>query len=225
MKQLKLITTGLKYLMFVPLLMFINCDNSEEMNQSDKNMVQGDANVLRLMVAAVSGGSDATITKSSTTYTTSDSQCTMFQYPISFLLNVEDPQEKVINSDEELTTFINSLTSLNYVGFYFPITLTDYEGNKTQLDNLDDLEGTLELAVEVCSGADDNSDSDSDNSSDTDTDVNQDDNDGSDNGYTWCDKNQKKVSVCHNGNNICISVNALYQHLSQHSDCYLGPCD
>ena len=40
----------------------------------------------------------------------------------------------------------------------------------------------------------------------------------------YCDKNsnEQKVYVCHNGNTICISVNALQTHLD-HGD-YLGPC-
>ena len=39
-----------------------------------------------------------------------------------------------------------------------------------------------------------------------------------------CGKNNNKVLVCHNGNTICISPNAVPAHLANHPDDYLGPC-
>lgn len=48
--------------------------------------------------------------------------------------------------------------------------------------------------------------------------------DGSDATLPYCNSQQTKVSVCHNGNvTLCISVNALQTHLD-HGDT-LGPCD
>lgn len=39
-----------------------------------------------------------------------------------------------------------------------------------------------------------------------------------------CGKNNDKVMICHNGNSICISPNAVPAHLSNHGDDYLGSC-
>ena len=39
-----------------------------------------------------------------------------------------------------------------------------------------------------------------------------------------CGNNNNKVLVCHNGNTICISPNAVPAHLANHQDDYLGSC-
>lgn len=42
---------------------------------------------------------------------------------------------------------------------------------------------------------------------------------------SWvCGNNGNKVLLCHNGNTICISPNAVQGHLSNHEDDFLGPC-
>jgi len=39
-----------------------------------------------------------------------------------------------------------------------------------------------------------------------------------------CGKKNEKVLVCHNGNTICISPNAVPAHFANHAGDYLGPC-
>ena len=86
-------------------------------------------------------------------------------------------------------------------------------------------------------GSDDGSDDGSDNSSDDGSD------DGSDGGsgddtfadgnqsddddieYEFCDKNNKKVYICHKGKTICVSVNAIWGHMEHHEEDFLGTCD
>ena len=338
MKHRKLPGNLLKFLLLLPLLTLTFCDTTEEVYITNEAMLRGDAKVFKLMAEAVRDKSDTSFTKSGTTDATDGDQCTMFKYPISFILNVELAEEIVINSDQELIDFVNSLTALDYVSFYFPITLIDYDGVETYLYSVEELEGTLQMAVDACNslddstggtddttgtgdpnndgsnddttgttddttgttddntgndsntgsddnsgddstdngtddnsgddGSDDNSGDDSnhdgsdDNSGDDSNDNGSDDNSGDDNGgddsnddsgsgdddnsgddsnddgdhdnsgdddsdddYNWCDKNNKKVTVCHNGHEICISVNALYQHITLHRDCYKGPCN
>lgn len=42
---------------------------------------------------------------------------------------------------------------------------------------------------------------------------------------SWvCGNNGNKVLLCHNGNTICISPNAVQGHLNNHEDDFLGPC-
>jgi hypothetical protein len=33
------------------------------------------------------------------------------------------------------------------------------------------------------------------------------------------------VVICHKGITICISVNALWQHMNQHEEDYIGSCN
>ena len=83
-------------------------------------------------------------------------------------------------------------------------------------------------------GSDDD-DSDDDDSDDDDSDDDDSDDDDSDeedfeessegsNGYQYCDKNGKKVLICHKGNTICISVNAIWGHMQHHEEDYFGNC-
>ncbi len=93
-------------------------------------------------------------------------------------------------------------------------------------------------------GSDDSSDDDSsddesyDGSGDGSGDDDSDDDDSEDddesedfaessegsNGYQYCDKNGKKVLICHKGNTICISVNAIWGHMQHHEEDYFGSC-
>ena len=43
--------------------------------------------------------------------------------------------------------------------------------------------------------------------------------------YEYCHKNNKKVNICHKGKTICISINAIWGHISNHSEDYLGSCN
>ena len=40
----------------------------------------------------------------------------------------------------------------------------------------------------------------------------------------YCDSKQKKVYICHNGNTICVSINAIDSHLNNHEGDHLGQC-
>ena len=82
----------------------------------------------------------------------------------------------------------------------------------------------MHLALEVCYGDDDDND-DSDDDNDDDNNDDDSDDDDSDDTYQYCDKNKKKVYICHKGNTICVSVNAIWGHLEHHDEDYLGKCD
>lgn len=81
-------------------------------------------------------------------------------------------------------------------------------------------------------GSDDGSDDDSSDDSSGDDSGDDDDSDEEDfaessegsNGYQYCDKNGKKVLICHKGNTICISVNAIWGHMQHHEEDYFGSC-
>ncbi len=119
------------------------------------------------MKSAVQSDSDQILTQnkgalSKSTIAEDDGQCTYFLYPMTFeVFSGDDPNPvmKEINSDEELIAFIETFTfeneavasSPNYEMYiYFPITLLDTDGYETVLNNLTELEGTLQMAVEAC---------------------------------------------------------------------------
>ncbi len=78
-------------------------------------------------------------------------------------------------------------------------------------------------------GSDDDSNNGSDDSTDDDSEedsiVESSQGDDDDNGYKFCDKNSKKVYICHKGKTICVSVNAIWGHLQHHEEDFLGTCD
>ena len=301
-----------KYLLFVPLLLLSFCQSEMEEPYLDSgSKLTPDAKVLLLMKSAIFSDLDKNPTQNKTSLlkaaeTTGDDQCTHFLYPITFEVYSGDNPNPVlweINSDEEMISFVDTLVaSAETYEFYiyFPITLLDSEGGETVLNDLTELEGTLQMAVEACEnlnndtsggddgsndgsndgandgsndgsgdGSDDGSDDSSDDASDDGSDSGSDDgsgdgseddsDDGSDsssdddsgdgsgdgsdgepetltpeiqpdtgdngNGYEYCDKNSKKVKICHKGINICVSVNAIWGHMQHHEEDYLGGCD
>jgi hypothetical protein len=276
-----------KYLLFLPLFLLSFCQSEfEEPVGNSDNRLTIDAEVLALMKSAIQSDSDQILTQnkddlSKSTTIEDDVQCTNFLYPMTFeVFSGDDPVPTVmeINSDEELIAFIEAFTfensavasTPNYEMYiYFPITLLDTDGVETVLNNLTELQGTLQMAVEACKsfsdGSDDGSDNDtgdsSDDGSDDDTGDGSDDgtgdssdddsddgtgdssdddsddgtgdgsDDGSgdssddDNGFKFCDKNSKKVYICHKGKTICVSVNAIWGHLQQHEEDFLGTCE
>lgn len=276
MEHIKSNLPKIKYLLFLPLILLSFCTNeTQEVVFRSEATLTKDSKVLQLMRAAVADSS-SDITKSGTT--SGSGQCTEFKYPITFYLNVELAQPVVINSDEELIDFIDSLLANDQITLYFPIVLLDTDGEQTILYTVEELEGTLQMAVDACSSmngggsgddtgstgdnsgsddtnggsdntgsgddgtdsgsGDDNGGSDNTGSGDdgnSDTGDSGDDNGGSDNNagnddgtpdYTpyICDKNGKKVNICHNGHTICVSVNAIWGHINQHEDDYMGTC-
>jgi hypothetical protein len=321
-KNLKIKPGIIKYLLVLPLFLLSFCQSEFEGPADDsENKLTVDAKVLALMKSAIQSDSDQNLTQNKGTLSKSaiaedDGQCTYFLYPMTFeVFSGDDPNPvmKEINSDEELIAFIETFTfeneavasTPNYEMYiYFPITLLDTDGYETVLNNLTELEGTLQMAVEACEsfndssgggsdggsgggsddaadggsddgsdngstegsdggsndgsngGSDDGSDDDSDDSSDDDSeddsdddsedssddssdDDSEDDSDDDseddnfeesnenddDNGYKFCDKNNKKVYICHKGKTICISVNAIWGHMQHHEEDFLGTCD
>ena len=152
----------LKYLLLLPVFLFVNCENDtdEPLLGSEAKLTQ-DSKVLSLMKAAIYTESNDSSTAykgvlSKSTDTTTDDQCTYFKYPMTFDVYSGDnptPVQWEINSDEELLEFIDMLeasaTTYEYY-IFFPITLLDTEGNETILNDLTELEGTLQMAVEAC---------------------------------------------------------------------------
>ena len=226
-----------RYLLFLPFLLFTFCE-SIEVDFTPDAVLTKDSKVITLMMAAINSGSDINFTKSG-----NNDQCTEFLYPITFLLYEEIPKPITINSDAELDDFINSLKATDNFTMYFPITLLDVDGEPTILSDLTALEGTLEMALDACTGnKDDNGDDDintlDDNGSD---DNNTGDNSGNDNGddynntgddtgnddspWDFCHENNKKVYICHKGQTICVSINAIWGHTNQHEEDYLGQCE
>ena len=267
-----------KYLLVLPLFLLSFCQSEfEEPLDASENKLTIDAKVLSLMKSAIQSDSDQILAQNKSslskgTVTEDDGQCTNFLYPMTFQVYSGDdpiPETKEINSDEELIAFIEVFTFENTAGaftpgyemfIYFPIIMLDTDGNETVLNNLTELEGTLQMAVEACEsfsdgsddtfgggsdsgsddgsngGSDDGSDAGSDEGSDSGsddgsgsssdddnfTDGNQSDND---NGFKFCDKNSKKVYICHKGKTICVSVNAIWGHMQHHEEDFLGTCD
>lgn len=155
-----------KYLLLLPVFLFINCENDlDEPLMSSQVRLTQDSKVLSLMKAAIVSPEDyLTANKESLSKSTvdpaMDDQCTHFLYPMTFEVYSGDNPNPVlweINSDEELLSFIDTLVASSTTYEYyirFPITLLDTDGNPTVLENLEELEGTLQMAVEACEGMD-----------------------------------------------------------------------
>ena len=152
----------IKYLLLLPVFLFVNCENdTEEPLLGSETKLTQDSKVLSLMKAAIYTESNDSSTAykgvlSKSADTTVDDQCTYFQYPMTFEVYSGDNPTPVlweINSDEELLEFIDileaSATTYEYY-IFFPITLLDTEGSETILEDLTELEGTLQMAVEAC---------------------------------------------------------------------------
>ena len=228
----KIQSIALKLLLCSSVLLFTFCDTKEELVfDSSKNLLTKDAPIVQLLTTMATKNIEARTALKSGSNTP---DCTGLNYPISFNAYFgDDPtaQEIVVNNDEELLQFFGTtLTPENPYYVRFPVTLLDSEGIETQVHSLEDLENIVHLALEVCYGDDDSDDSDDDSENDDDNDEDNDDNDetdedDSDDTYQYCDKNKKKVYICHKGNTICVSVNAIWGHLEHHDEDYLGKCD
>ncbi len=224
----KLRTIALKLLLSASALLFTFCNTQEELVfDSSKNLLTKDARMVELLTTMATKNIEA---KAALKSGTSNPECTGLSYPISFDAYFGDnptTQEIVVNNDEELLEFFGTmLTPENPYYVRFPVTLLDSEGIETQVHSLEDLENIVHLALQVCYGDDDSDDSDSDNDNDDDNDDNDEtDEDDSDDTYQYCDKNKKKVYICHKGNTICVSVNAIWGHLEHHDEDFLGKCD
>jgi len=214
-------------------LLFTFCE-SIEVDFTPDAVLTKDSKVIALMKSVINSGSAINLTKSG-----DNDQCTEFLYPITILSYEETPVPIIITSDEELRAFIDSLNNNNYFNLLYPISLINDENETTQLWSLEDLVGTLEMALDACNGnGDDNGGDDSDtgdnsgdgstgdNSGDDNNNSGDNDGDNDDNVvYDFCHKNNKKVNICHKGQTICVSINAIWGHLNQHGVDYLGQCE
>ena len=128
-----------------------------------------------------------------------DDQCLEYKYPLAFYVyypNSKSIETIVIYNDDELIDFFENLTIEDQISIDFPKVLLGVDGEEVAITNLTGLKDTLQVAVDACSGNPD---------------------------YESCDNNNKKAYVCHDGNTICISVNAIQTHLD-HGD-VLGQCN
>ena len=170
MKKTTAIKQGMfKYLLFVPLFLLSFCQSEfdDPLFKAETKLTK-EAKVLSLMKSAIHTDSneDENLNKGSlfkSTDTGVDDQCTHFLYPMTFEVYSGDNPTPVIweiNSDEELISFIDTLVaSSKTYEFYihFPITLLDTDGVETVLNDLTELEGTLQMAVEACASLNDDS--------------------------------------------------------------------
>jgi hypothetical protein len=219
-----------RLLLLLPLMFLSFCQMADEDIMINREALFNiDSNITKLMLQVIND--NAVITKSSGT---SDVECTGFIYPITFYAYYGDdptPRKVEVNSDQELLDFFNTLGTTNQYYIFFPVILTDAEGVETTIESTEQLVGTLEMALEACngSGGDDASDDDSTGGPDVDNagDNSTGGTDGGNNGDETngaCHPNSKKVTICHKGINICVSVNAIWGHLNQHQEDYLGSC-
>ena len=137
--------------------------------------------------------------KSAITDVPNDGQCLEYKYPVSFY--VYYPESKTIetivnNSDEELIEFFEQLKNVDQISIDFPFALLGINDEETIINDLIGLHETLKIAVEACSGS---------------------------SNFDFCDDNNKKVNICHNGNTLCVSVDAIQAHLD-HGDTQ-GSCN
>jgi len=198
---------ALRIALIAPFFFFIGCADEDVIIHTNGEYINVDDKVSQLIIEMLN--KNLTFQKSNGSEA---SDCTAFVYPMTFFAfdgDVVTPVEITVNSDKELLTFFTTtLTPENPYFIHFPVNLVDSSGEITSLTSVEELEGTLELALAACSEDDDNND----------------DND-SDEEYDYCHKNNKKVYICHKGNTICVSVNAIWGHLNQHEEDFLGKCE
>ena len=206
----------------IPFLFLTFCQDAEnEIIYSSEVILTKDSKIVPLLLKAV-GATDTN--KVGAKSFNEESQCTEFVYPMTFYAyssDAEEPAPVIINSNEELVNFLTSLTSGQEFFIVYPVTLVDVDGVETVINDYPDLEGVLTMAVDACQGNDD-SDDDSDGD-DGDDDSGDDDSDDIE--YEYCGNNNKKVVICHNGQTICISINAIWGHMQHHEDDYFGTCN
>ena len=178
----------LGYLLFLPLLLFLSCQESiEEISLNAESVIYKDSKIVSLMKSALKSDDD--------------DQCVEFKYPIGlyvYYTGSRSIETRVIDSDESLFSFFDEMTSTDQLNIDFPFELIGTDNEVTIVDNLTELEETLQIVVDACRGEVD---------------------------YDFCDDKNKKVYICHNGKTLCISINAIWGHINNHEDDYIGKCD
>lgn len=127
-------------------------------------------------------------------------KCSNYKYPINFLIKEygeDNYKSSKVFSDEDINHLFANLTASDKLKIDFPISLIDADDEEVVMSSIEQLEETLNLTLDACMG-------------NTTT-------------YDYCDTNNKKVYMCHNGKTICVSINAIQAHLN-HGDT-LGQCD
>lgn len=178
----------LGYLLFLPLLLFFSCQESiEEISLNAESVIYKDSKIVSLMKSALKSDDD--------------DQCVEFKYPIGlyvYYAGSRSIETRVIDSDESLFSFFDEMTSTDQLNIDFPFELIGNDDEVTIIDNLTELEETLQIVVDACRGEVD---------------------------YDFCDDKNKKVYICHKGQTLCISINAIWGHINNHEDDYIGKCD
>lgn len=206
-------------ILLIVLLTLTFCQSDQEsLGTENKDAFTKSSSIVALIKAAIEGPDAKNTISSKSTDDDDDSddddnddddddddnnsnneQCAQFKYPISFYAQIDPNQNLefvIINSDEDLLNFFDSLAANAEIRIDFPIVLLGVDGESTTINSLSELEETLKIVVDACRGSDD---------------------------YEYCHENNKKVYICHNGNTLCVSINAVNAHLA-HGD-ELGKCD
>ncbi len=215
MKLRKLHFILLAAILCMPLMLFNSCQTSDEIIIHQEKLFTKDSEIVSLFLKSVGANVDADFNKSFV----NEDQCTEFVYPMTFYAytnDADEPSPVVIGNDDELVAFLTSLTSGQEFFIMYPVTLIDIDGKETEITDYPDLEGVLTMLVDACQRDSDDDDSDHEGS-------------GNDNHeeieYEYCGNKNKKVVICHKGNSICISINAIWGHMAHHSEDYLGSCN
>lgn len=197
-----------KLLLMLPLLLFTFCDSQEDIVilNSTENLMTKDSRIAELFIKVATSNMSSQKQKNS-----EDTLpvCTGFQFPLTFEAYHEDKNksEKItVENDEELLKFFSTtLTAENPYYAIFPVTLLDAEGEETEINGLEVLENTLHMSVNICDELDDKDSDDSE--------------------YETCGNKNKKITLCHKGKTLCVSVNAMWGHKNNHREDYLGKCN
>jgi len=203
------------------LIFFNSCQTSEdEVIFSSSELFTKDSKIVPLFLKAVGANMNTNNSKNFG----DDEQCTQFVYPITFYAYTSDatePSAVIISNDDELIEFLTSLTNGQEFFITYPVTLIDVDGVETVINDYPDLEGVLTMLVDACTGDDDGDDEDDDG--------NNGDGPGDDAiEYEYCGNGNnpnQKVVICHNGQTICISINAIWGHMAHHANDYYGSCN
>ena len=87
-----------------------------------------------------------------------DIECIDFQYPITYAVfdqNNELIETVTITNDQEHYEFIDNLEDSDIVSINFPLTLILSDGNTVTVNNISQLEDTIENAIDDCDEDDD----------------------------------------------------------------------
>ena len=173
------------FLLVLPVVILTYCQ------QPDEEIIENNDQVMTI-------DSDATaLLKAIHIKNDDDVQCAQIVYPLGLYVYYADShnvETVVINSDEELLNFLNTLATTDEISFDFPMSVMTTEGLVT-IDSLSEMIDAMIAAMENCFGEK----------------------------WQYCDANDKKVNVCHNGNTLCISLSALPAHILQGDT--LGQCE